>query len=248
MLETVAVRETLPTRQMKAPMGELRFMEGVLSNLAMLRRIAPAHLASVIRQSYVLAARKGEVIVRRDSRLPGAYVLAYGSVEIALRGAGQERRALRLVYAGETFGKAAALCAKPCRYEAVALLDSKLVVIPTGVITELMDRDPRFARSLALELADDTLRVIGEIEALTLQRGAQRLATYLASLGGNGTAPAPYTVQLPVSKTVVAARLGIKKETLSRLLRDFRDNGLITVTQRNIAILNPGRLAEVARA
>jgi CRP-like cAMP-binding protein len=51
-----------------------------------------------------------------------------------------------------------------------------------------------------------------------------------------------------VSKTVVAARLGVKKETLSRLLRELADDGVIAVAQRNIAILDRARLAQVARS
>src|SRR2546430_13221511 len=42
------------------------------------------------------------------------------------------------------------------------------------------------------------------------------------------------TVQLPVSKTVVAALLGMKKETLSRLLRQFTADGVIGMTRREI--------------
>jgi Bacterial regulatory proteins, crp family. len=53
-------------------------------------------------------------------------------------------------------------------------------------------------------------------------------------------------VHLPVSKSVVAARLGLHRETLSRLLRQFADDGLIAVSRRDIAILDPERLTEVA--
>jgi DNA-binding IclR family transcriptional regulator len=44
----------------------------------------------------------------------------------------------------------------------------------------------------------------------------------------------------------VASRLGMKKETLSRLLRTFVELGLIEVMQREIGILDRVRLAAVA--
>jgi CRP-like cAMP-binding protein len=53
-------------------------------------------------------------------------------------------------------------------------------------------------------------------------------------------------VDLPVSKTIVAARLGMKKETLSRLLHQFTADGIIGVARREIAILDRARLASVA--
>ena len=74
---------------------------------------------------------------------------------------------------------------------------------------------------------------------------SERLAAYLESLAEPG--PAPLRAQLPAAKTVIAARLGITKETLSRLLRAFIEQGLIRVAKRDITILDPGRLSEAAR-
>ena len=48
--------------------------------------------------------------------------------------------------------------------------------------------------------------------------------------------------RLPVSKTLLAARLDMKKETLSRLLRRLAADGLIKVSGREIAILDRERL------
>ena len=70
---------------------------------------------------------------------------------------------------------------------------------------------------------------------------AQRLARYLAGLAGTHS-----SVQLPTSKTVLAARLGMKKETLSRLLRSFAERGIIAVSRREIAIVDPAQLSALA--
>ena len=48
-----------------------------------------------------------------------------------------------------------------------------------------------------------------------------------------------------MSKTLVAARLGMKKETLSRLLRRLAADGLIEVSRREIAILDRAALTRV---
>jgi CRP-like cAMP-binding protein len=52
-------------------------------------------------------------------------------------------------------------------------------------------------------------------------------------------------VRLPVSKTVVAGILGVKKETLSRLLRDLSERRLIAVSRRDITILDRAQLADI---
>jgi CRP-like cAMP-binding protein len=75
----------------------------------------------------------------------------------------------------------------------------------------------------------------------------QRLAVYLDSIAEPAEAPGTWVARLPVSKTLVAARLDIKKETLSRLLRQLAARGLISVARREIRILDRAALAAVTR-
>ena len=232
-----------------------RLIEGVVSAIPLLAGASPAQMAAVVRHCSTLSARRGEAIASRDSCLPGVFAVGYGTVKLALRGPDGEERVLRLVGAGQTFGEATALLGRPCRYEARALGDCKLVIIPSSSILALIDRDPRLARQVVNTLAERSFELIGEVESSCLRRGSQRLASYLASLaepaagaggnGGNG-ASGSRTVRLPATKTVIASRLDMKKETLSRLLRSLSEQGLIQVAQREITILDPERLAALA--
>lgn len=192
-----------------------------------------------------LSAKRGEVIVQRGARLPGVLALAEGSVKLSLRAADGDERVLRIVAAGQSFGEPTALLRRPCLYDAIALSDAKLISIAAAGIFALLARDARFARLVAIALAERSYTVLAELEAATTQRGAQRLAGYLESLpkrhSGRGA-----TVHLPVSKTIVAALLGMKKETLSRLLRQFTAEGLIEMTRRDIDIVDPAKLSAAA--
>jgi len=203
--------------------------------------LSHAHAAALAPHCKTLSARRGEVIARQGMPLPGVMVLSVGTVKLSLRSAEDEERVLRIAGTGEAFGEPTAMLGKPCLYDAVALTDVKAVVIPVPTILSLVARDRRFARFIVLALSLRSYTVLSEFSAATTQRGAQRLAGYLESLQRkNGT------VQLPVSKTVVAALLGMKKETLSRLFRQFSSDGLIGMTRREIAILDPQRLSACA--
>lgn len=226
---------------------DARLVQGLVPRLPIFREVTPAGIAPVIRQSWVQTAPRGATFVQRGERLPGVFGLAYGSVKLSLRGLDGEERVLRLVAAGQTFGEAASLLGRPCRSEAIALADSKLVVVPAAAVFDLVERDPRFARSLTLVLAERTAELLGEVESAML-RGAQRLAGYLGSLPEAGDGNGHSMVRLPVSKTLVAARLGVKKETLSRLLRHLAAQGVIRVSRRDISILDRDRLARLGAA
>lgn len=230
------------------PNGALdqRLIQGLIPRLRIFWGVPPASLGPLMKQCWVMTAARGANVVQRGARLPGVFALAYGSIKLSLRGEDCEERVVSLVSAGHTFGEAKALLGRLARSDAIALADSKLVVIPSAAILGLMDREPRFARALVFVLADRTLDLLAEVEAAT-QRGAQRLATYIVSLAdGNGNGDGG-TVRLPVSKTLVAARLGVKKETLSRLLRELAGRGLIAVERREVRILDRTGLASVTR-
>ena len=225
-----------------------RLIQGLVPRLRIFWGVPPPSLGPLIRHCWVLAVPRGTKVVQRGAHLPGVFALAYGSLKLSLRGDDAEERVVSLVSAGHTFGEAKALLGRTARNDAIALADSKLVVIPSAAILNLVDREPRFARALVFVLAERTVDLLAEVESAT-QRGAQRLASSSAALpesngNGNGT---DCTVRLPVSKTLVAARLGVKKETLSRLLRSLETRGLIAVERREVRILDRTGLAAVTR-
>jgi CRP-like cAMP-binding protein len=226
-------------------MHDYRLIEGVISCLPVFGGASRESLHAAARRCWTLPAPRGHTLVRAGTRPPGIFAVAYGSLKLSLRNGGAEERVLRLVSARHMFGEAPALLGRPSPYEAVALLDSKVVVIPAATVLALMERDTAFARTLLMKLAERELDLCNGLGLVTLRSGVQRLAAYLAELGG-ADVPPPSTVHLPFSKTLLAACLGIKKETLSRLLRQLAAEGVIRVRRREITILDRGRLLVLA--
>ena len=218
-----------------------RLTQGVISNLPLFAGVAAGNLTALARQCWLVPAARGITVVAQGARLPGILALAYGSVKLVLRRPERAERVLRIIGALQTFGESSALLGCGSPYDAIALQESKLVVIPAAALFALLDRDARFARQLVVALAERKNDLYAEVGAVTLCSGTQRLAIYLRQLAG-----AERTVSLPFSKTLVASRLGIKKETLSRLLRDLVQQQVIGVVRRDIAILAPERLDELA--
>jgi len=222
-------------------------VEGVIGNLTLFRGTTPGQIAAVASRSWALAAGRGEVLAGQGERLPGVFAVAYGHIKLTLCNASTEvERVLRLVSAGQVFGISTALLGRPSQYTALALMESKLIVIPPMAIYALLDCDPRFARGMVENLAETAFALVTEIESATLRGAAHRLASYLASLPRAKGQPGACTVRLPMSKTLIAARLGMKKETLSRLLRSLARQGLIEVRRDEIALLDRERLASLS--
>lgn len=184
----------------------------------------------------------GEALVRRGGRLPGLCAVASGSLKLSVLAAPRAERVLGLVGAAQSFGEAAALSGAAAPFDAVALSSTQVLALPVAAVDALLKVDPRFARNLIERLAGEVLRLLAGIEAGMVQRAPQRLASYLCSLSGSDDGLG-WRVRLPVSKTMVAGIVGVKKETLSRLLRDLSERRLIAVSRRDITILDREQLA-----
>ncbi len=223
-----------------------RLLEGVLGNLPLFSHVPRAHVATVAMHSRVQHLRRGTLLCRRGEMMPGVIVLAYGSAKVALRRHGGEGKVVRFLGAGESFGEAAALHDRPCPVEVTTLSDSMVVVVPPLPLLHLVECDARFARNLVRILSERCLGLLGELEASLQCTALERLAAYLASHSEPNGKPDAWIVRLPASKSAVAARLGITKETLSRLLRELANRGLIAVSRREIEIRDRAALVQLA--
>jgi CRP-like cAMP-binding protein len=212
--------------------------------LALFRGVSERRIGIATRDAHLVSLSSGDALVRRGEPLPDLCALTAGSLKLSVCARPRDERVLGLVAAGESFGEAAALRAAPAPFDAIAVGDARVLAIPVEAIELLASHDAAFARNLLDRLAGEILRLIAGIEAGMLQRAPQRLASYLCTLAGSEGAGAR-RVSLPVSKTVVAAILGVKKETLSRLLRDLSERRVIAVSRREITILDRARLEGV---
>lgn len=214
----------------------------ILAKLPLFRHTARPRLAELARHARTEHVPRGAAIVKRGDRVPGLMAVAYGLVKLALTG--ETEKVLRLVGPGETFGEAVLFLDKPVPVDAVALADTLIVVVPAAPLLALLDADRQFARGMLASLSQRMHELVMDFEATTQHGARERVAAYLDSLAPPGAANA--AVQLPASKTVIAARLGVTKETLSRLLRQMTDEGLISMTKRDLTLRDRERLAAAA--
>jgi len=224
----------------------VRIVEGVVENMSMLRDATRSQRAEIASHTRLRTLQRGTTACRLGEPMPGILVVAFGLLKLALPRPEGEERVLRFVGANETFGEAPALLDRPAPFDAAALSDSMLVVIPRGPVLRLLEHHPRVAHKLVAHLAEDYLSLLSELQALAQRNGVQRLASYLVSLAEPQRAANGCQVHLPTSKTTVAARLGVQKETLSRMLRELTRRGCIRVEGRVITIVDGTSLSGLA--
>jgi len=217
----------------------------MLGKLPLFRRAAPAQLHRLARHAELRNVAKDTLLYERGDAPAGCYALISGLVKLSLRAPGGAEKVLRLVGAGETFAESVLFHPQPQPVSALALADSRVVFLPAAALFDLLDHDRGFARELLADLSQRIHMLIADIESYSLSSGTQRIAAYLHSLA-LVPGPAPARVRLPANKTVIASRLGVTKETFSRLLHELTVQGLVEVSRREIVLRDPQRLAELA--
>jgi len=222
-------------------------IENLLVKLPMFRHVAPAHLHKLARHAGLHRAAKDAVLYRRGDPAAGCYALVSGLVKLTMQAPDGAAKVLRLVGPGETFGESALFDRRPQPVNALVLAESRLVFLPAPALYGLLDHDRAFARAMLAGLSQRVHMLIADIEAYSLSSGTQRIAAFLHALAASSDSAAPARVRLPANKSVIASRLGVTKETFSRLLHELTSQGLVEVSRRDIALLDPQRLAELAR-
>jgi CRP-like cAMP-binding protein len=86
--------------------------------------------------------------------------------------------------------------------------------------------------------------LVNQIESLTLQNATYRLVAYLLEQIPRDVKTSP-EVQLTTPKGVIASRLAIQPETLSRILAKLRSRELIEVHGNHITVRNVQALRDL---
>ena len=122
--------------------------------------------------------------------------------------------------------------------DVIALEDSEVCIIPYTHLEE-----PRLQRQLHKVMSRELVRDQGVMMLLGTMKAEERLAAFLLNLStrfvARGFAHAEF--HLRMTREEIGSYLGLSLETVSRLFSRFQDDGLITVQQKHICILDvPG--------
>ena len=132
-------------------------------------------------------------------------------------------------------------------YDAIALEDSEVCVIPYTRLEHMATLIPVLQRELFRALSSDISRDQGLMLLLGSMSAEQRLAAFLLSLSRRyqrlGFAANRFVLRM--TREEIGNYLGITLETVSRLMSRFQRTGLISVQQRAISLNDFDGLREI---
>lgn len=166
---------------------------------------------------------KGEIIFKQGQPVPGIFVIATGMVRVFNMAPNGKEHVLHLLGPGETFLEVAALGDFPCPAFGEAIEKTACVLLPAAPFNHALKADHRLCLQILAGMGMWIKHFVGLLEGIVLRDAAGRVAAYLLQ-AARGT---ERTVSLPSLKKHIASHLNLTSETLSRTLRQLREDGLI---------------------
>jgi CRP/FNR family cyclic AMP-dependent transcriptional regulator len=211
---------------------------------ALFRRVAifseldPPHLDALCRVATIRPYAAGESILREDEPGELFFVIVRGQVKVFVDSEHGREVVLTHLKAGDFFGEMALFDNEARSASVSALVASELAVLRRKDFIDVMADDFTIARRILSTLSGRLRRANDMIESLVLLDVGGRLAGYLlrlaqesGTLGEDGW----YAVLRPTHQ-VIANSIGASRETVTRLLRQFAERGLIRMRGSSVWI------------
>jgi CRP-like cAMP-binding protein len=191
---------------------------------------------------------KKEVLFSDGDEAKGFYVILSGKVKLYKISPEGKEQILHVVSAPDAFAEAALFLEGSYPAFAEALSDCQLLFFPKRDFIQLIGRNPQLSINMIVSLSHYLRRFASLIEELSLKEVSSRMAKYLIDLSMklSKEGKSPKEVELDLSKTQLASKLGTISETLSRTLAKMKAKGIIDVKRNRILILNRETLEELA--
>ena len=192
---------------------------------------------------------KGEMLFHKGDPARGFYVIIFGQVKLAFPSSQGNEKVINILGPQQSFGEAAMFMDRPYPVFAEALSDTLLLHINRNAVFELLEQDNSFARRMLAGLSARLRALVQDVESYSLRSTTQRVIGFLlkhvdgvpASTAGNHQ---DIVIALPTSKQVIASRLSLTPETLSRVFHELSAHKLISVHGKQITVHDVERLRQ----
>lgn len=236
--------------------------EQLIRALPLFSRIDADQVAALAARASVRRVPRNGVLFHRGAAATGFFIVVEGVIKLSAVAPDGGEKVIEVMHPGDSFGEAVMFLDEPYPVTATALEPTRLVVVPVDAVNRLIDGDAMFARRMLAGMAVRLHTMVRDVQSYALQSSRERVVSHLLesrrAAGPPGDErPVPSderragavpggdqsVVTLSTSKQVLASRLNLTPETLSRVLRELSAEGLISVYGRRITLLDVQALA-----
>lgn len=198
------------------------------------------------RLSFTNLAPQHSILMSEGEAPRGLYVLCHGSVKLSIASGDGKTLITHVARPGEALGLASVVNGHEYRLTAETLEPAQVKFIKRDDFLRFIDQYPEVARNACAQLAgqvesdNEQIRSIG-LSHSAAEKLAHLLLAWCAEEGhdnGNGST----RVQVLMTHQDISQLIGTSRETVTRLLKEFRDRKLISIKGSTLTVHNRGAL------
>lgn len=184
---------------------------------------------------------KNQFLYRRGDAATGIYLVAVGQIKASIPvPRSRHGKVIEMFGPGDSFGETLMLLNHPHIVDAQALDDSVVIWLDKRDIEQVLAIEAEFALQMLKNVSRRFETLLHDIETVSSHNASERVAEYLLKQPREGT-----QTQLKFSKCLIASRLGLQAESLSRALQRLSKDQLISVHGSHVEILNEQGLQQL---
>lgn len=176
--------------------------------------------------------KKGELICKQGSRSFDVTYIQKGLAKIYFESE-KNPLILRVIKEGTMFGLPS-INSDTYNYSVSCYTDTIACHIDKAKFLEFLQNNPRFATEIITDLNDSTLNTYKRIACVTQDSLPARLASTLLCLYDNITNNP--VLDIPITRLDLSELTNMSQESISRIIRDFRNNGVIRLKNKIIVL------------
>jgi len=217
----------------------------ILRKNSLFEALSEEDFSKVVEHTRSSNLRMDEVLFRQQEPATEFFFLLSGKIKLSLLSFDGTEKVVDIIHQGNTFAEAIMLrgiAGYPVNAE--ALEDSQVLRISTDEYFSLLQNSSEICIRVMACLSVRLHWLMNEMDRLSLHNATYRLISYLLENIPEGTVEAT-DVNLSIPKHVIASRISVTPETLSRTLKRLCDDGLLKVKDKNVVLVNPEALRDL---
>jgi CRP/FNR family transcriptional regulator len=195
-------------------------------------------------KSVIIKYKRGELIFKQGGFASHVLYIEKGLAKVFLDD-GVNSLVLKIIPPGNMLGLTSiSEESNTFQYSAMAYLDSEIKQVDIGLFKQLLGQNPAFAKEVIDILISNSIQINGRFFCLTHKQSYGRLADILLCLSDRIFKSPEF--ELNLSRKDLAELSGLSPETAVRMLKKFKEEGLIKIEGKNFSILDYPRLKKIS--
>lgn len=206
--------------------------------------LTPKEIQEIENNQVEVIFKKGEIIAKQGSFASYVILLTEGLVKVYIESM-NDTLILKIVSKDNLIGLPALFEGKNVfPYSILTYKESSAKLIDINIFNKLIKENSKFSYEIMKIISSNAIQVYGRFFCFEKKQSFGRLADIILCLANNIFKNYKFT--LPLSRKELAELAGMSSESVIRILKKFKDEGLVNEKCNTIEIIDPERLMKIS--